>query len=230
MQPQSNPPVSFPQPREPEGKSKGMRIVIAIIGVILIMAAGGWFILGNNSGSGATASPTPGNGLSAFPTPSVTESPTEAPTSTPEPMDKSKVRIEVLNGTGVPGEAGFLQTALEGMGFEEITAGNADSQNATEAVATYSRDLSPALADEITAKLETLYTTVRTRRATISGDFDLTITTGPRKGGAAATATPKASATATPKASATASPKITATSTPSASASPTASPNNTLSN
>jgi hypothetical protein len=226
MEPQSqqapvNPPVSFPQPREPEGKSKTMKIIIAVVGVIIIMAVGGWFVLGNNSGGGASASPTPGNGLSAFPTPSTTEAPTTSPTPTAAPVNKSEVKIEVLNGTGVPGEAGFLQKALEGLGFEEITAGNADSQDETETVATYSRDLSPVIADEITEKLEELYTTVRTRRATISGGYDVSITTGPRKGAAA---TAKASATATPKTTATPKPSVSASPTASATATPTATP------
>lgn len=173
-----------------------MKVIIAVIGVILILVAGGWFILGNNSGSGATPSPTPNSGLSTFPTPAATETPAPSPTPDAEPVDKSEISIEVLNGTGVPGEAGYLQGELEDLGFEDITAGNADDQDATETVATYSRELSAEVADEITERLEELYETVRTRRATISGDFDVSITTGTRKN-----ASPRATSTASPTAS-----------------------------
>lgn len=204
--------VSFPQPKEPGGKSSA-KIIIAVIGVILIVVVGGWLILGNNTG-GSTATPTPVGGLSDFPSPT-TETPTPDPTATPTPAAKEDVKIEVLNGTGVPGEASFLENALTELGFENIEAGNADEQNSTETVATYSRELSPATADEITAKLEEIYDTVRTRRATVSGDFDVSITTGPRKAGSA-TASPKASvkASATPTASPTASATSTASPTP----------------
>jgi len=213
-QPIQSPQVSFPQPREPEArKGSNARVVIAIIGVIIIVVLGGWFILGNRDGS-ATPTPTPVGGLSTFPTPGTAATPETSPTPTPAPVDKSEVKIEVLNGTGVPGEASFLEKELVALGFENIKAGNADEQNATETVVTYSRDFSQATADEITAKLEEIYTTVRTRKATPSGDFDVSITTGPRKGGSTAkpaTAKPSATATATPKASASATPTPTAT-------------------
>lgn len=200
------PEVSFPQPREPQGKGSNAKIIIAVIGVILILVAGGWFILGNNSGDGATASPTPNSGLSTFPTPEATSTPEPTPTEEAKPVDKSEISIEVLNGTGVPGEASFLQGELEDIGFEDTTAGNADDQDATETVATYSRELSATVADEITAKLEELYETVRTRRATITGDFDVSITTGTRKKDSKATSSPKASASAKASATPTASP------------------------
>ncbi len=115
------------------------------------------------------------------------------------------MRIEVLNGTGIPGAASFLQDELKDLGFEDIEAGNADNQDQEETIVTYSRELNSAIADEITKKLEELYDSVRTRKATLSGDFDVSITTGPRKGGTA-TASPKATTTSSPKASATASP------------------------
>lgn len=196
------PEVSFPQPREPQSKGSNMKIIIAVVGVILILVAGGWFILGNNSGESSTPSPTPNDGLSSFPTPVPTEMPTSSPTVAPEPVEKSEIKVEVLNGTGVPGEAGFLQGELEDLGFEDITASNADSQDATETVATYSRDLSSEVVDEITAMLEKVYKTVRTRKATVSGDYDVSIVTGPRADKASATATASAKATATAKATA----------------------------
>lgn len=191
----SQPPeVSFPQPRDMGARGSNAKVIIAVVGVILIVIIGGWFILGNNSG-GTTASPTP-QGLSTFPSPT-TETPSPSPTATPTAPPKKEVRIEVLNGTGVAGEAGFLQDALKELGFVEIESGNAEEQDQEETVVTYSRELSPAIADEITAKLEELYTSVRIRRATISGDFDVSIITGPRKAGSA-TSSPVATSSPTP--------------------------------
>lgn len=205
--------VSFPQPKEPGGRGSNVKIIIAVVGVILIVLVGGWLILGNSSGGSETPSSTPDNGLSTFPSPNTT-TPTPDTSPSASPVAKSEVKLEVLNGTGVPGEASFLQDELEKLGFENIEVGNADEQDAKETVATYSREISPEVADEITARLEELYETVRTRRATVSGDFDISITTGPRKGGSA-TASPKASAK--PTATSTASPKTSATPTPTAS-------------
>lgn len=208
-QPRPMPPasdVSFPQPKEPASKGLNVKIIIAVVGVIVIILVGGWLILGSSSGGSQTPSPTPGGGLSPFPSPKTT-TPSPEPTPSASPMAKSEIKIEVLNGTGVPGEASFLQKELEKLGFEDIEAGNADEQDAKETVATYSREISPEVADEITARLEELYEKVRTRRATVSGGFDISITTGPRKKGSA-TASPKATAkaSATPTASPTPTP------------------------
>lgn len=201
------PEVSFPQPREAEGKSKNFKIIIAVVGVILIVVIGGWLILGNNSGEGGQPSPTPAeSGLSNFPTPALTQTPTPTPSASAAPVDKTSIKIEVLNGTGVPGEASFLEKELSELGYEDTTASNADDQSQTETVATYSRELSAVVADEITARLEELYEKVRTRRATISGGFDLSITTGPRK---TASASPKATSTSKATVTPTATPKAT---------------------
>lgn len=196
------PEVSFPQPREPQKKGGNAKIVFAVIGVILILVAGGYLILGSSSGNNSSASPTPDGGLATFPTPTVTQSPeaSPSPTASPAAVDKTKLKIEVLNGTGVPGEASFLKGKLEELDFKDIDAGNADSQNATETVATYSRELSPAVVDEITAMLEEVYETVRTRRSTQAGDYDVSITTGPRKKSTSSSPTATARATASPTA------------------------------
>jgi hypothetical protein len=219
----SQPEVSFPQPREPEARSSNAKIIIAVVGIIAIILLGGWFILGNSSGS-ESPSPTPSDGLTDFPSPATTATPTPSATSSPSPADKSKIKVEVLNGTGVPGEASFLQKELEELGFENIEAGNADEQDQTETIATYSRELSATVADEITARLEELYEKVRTRRATVSGGFDLTITTGPRKKTLGATSSPTAKASASPTTKASASPTATAKATATPTPSPTATP------
>lgn len=185
--------VSFPQPQTPDGKGNGVKIIIAVIGVLLIVVVGGWLILTASSDDGVAPTPSP-EGLSPIGTPMVAE-PLEAEpvaTPTPEPVDKTEIAIQVLNGIGTPGEASFLRDELTDIGFEEITAANADTQNATETVATYSRDLPASVADEITALLESLYQSVRTRRATVPEGFDVTITTGPRGTAATPTPTPQA--------------------------------------
>lgn len=65
----------------------------------------------------AKASPTP----SPSPTP-VAPTPTKAPE-----VDRSKVRVKILNGSGISGKASVVKTALNKKGYEEILTGNADS-------------------------------------------------------------------------------------------------------
>jgi len=192
--------VSFPQPKGLDKGNSNKKIIVAVVGVVLIVVFGGWLILRSSSGGSSTASPTPVGGLSSFPTPDVaTPMPSPSPTPSPSPIAKDKVKIEVLNGTGIPGEATFLQKELSKLGFENIEIGNADTQDQKETIVTYSRELDAATADEITQKLEGIYEKVRTRKASVSGGFDVSIKTGPRKTSSPAS-TPTAKSSPTTKA------------------------------
>lgn len=42
-------------------------------------------------------------------------------------LDKSSLAIQVLNGSGISGQAGKVQATLEGLGYTDVTTGNADS-------------------------------------------------------------------------------------------------------
>lgn len=57
--------------------------------------------------------------------------PTEepSPTPTPEEFDRAELSVQVLNGSGISGEAGVMQTYLEDLGYEDIEVGNADSSD-----------------------------------------------------------------------------------------------------
>ena len=51
---------------------------------------------------------------------------------------KGKIAVEILNGTGKPGEAGFLQDKLKALGYTKIEVGNATSQNNISTTVTFS--------------------------------------------------------------------------------------------
>jgi len=175
--------VGFPsQPRHEKSGKAIPKWIFGLIGVVIIIAAGGFLVLRGTVGGGASPTPT-GQSLGVVDTP--TPRPTSPPTPSPEPVEKADISIEVLNGTGTPGEAGFLVGELEKLGFEDIEAGNADSQDAKVTTVTYSRDIPDDIKDEITERLEVLYTDVTARTGSVSGGFDIRIVTGPRAAGAA---------------------------------------------
>ena len=193
--PQSIPPqedtpsVGFPEPKEPSGgKSKLVKWIVVLVGIIAIIAVGAWFIMQDVSTEDTAPENNSGSELSNLPTQEPTPTPEPTPTEEAEPVDKSEVRIEVLNGTGTPGDAGYLQGELEDIGFEDIDAGNADDQGETTTTATFSRELSAPIVDEITEKLEELYEDVSTRKSTLGDDYDVRIVTGTRKDATSTTA------------------------------------------
>jgi hypothetical protein len=197
--------VSFPSTASGGSKKKSGRAkgIIAILGVVIIVAVGGYLLLRftnspveeDNSPSATT------QGLSTFATPE--------PTPTPEAKAKADVVIEVLNGTGTAGDAGLAKDELVDLGYEQITADNADSQDESITTITYDRGLDEANMDAITKAIEDVFEEVKVKKASLSGGVDVRIVTGPRAGATPtpeATSEPTASPTSTPTASPTASP------------------------
>ena len=194
VSPQSN--VSFPTVGQP-GKSGGSKTLL-VIGILILVAILGFVIYKSAANNDETLiEPTPFDNLTTDTT-SVSATSTPVATATPKPADKSKVVIEIQNGTGITGDGAYLQTQLSSLGYTNIKVGNASlTVSATEV--TFSKTLSASIVDELTTKLKALYTTVTVKPA-VTSTTDVLIVTGLKKG-----ATPKASvapsATATPKAS-----------------------------
>ncbi len=197
-------PVSFPQPAARKKGGIGKFIIIflglAILGVI------GFLVFKGVGGGEATPTETPSvESISGSSSDTLGSSTSESPS--PEPVDKADVSIKVENGTGIAGEAGYLQGILANMGYTKIEVGNADSEDNSATQVTFSADLSQSVIDEITKKLESLYETVKTKTSSTQTSSDVIITTGLRKGSTpkpastdAPAATTKASSSPTPTA------------------------------
>ena len=61
--------------------------------------------------------------------PTSTPSPTPHPTPTPNPLIRSDWSFEILNGSGVTGEAKKLADKLKDLGYPVVKSGNADKDN-----------------------------------------------------------------------------------------------------
>lgn len=92
----------------------------------------------------------------------VTLSPT--PTATPTPVievDLSEYEIEVLNGSGITGEAGRQQENLETEGFVVDSVGNADNSDYTDTVIQAKSDVSQAFLTKLREFLEESFTVAK---------------------------------------------------------------------
>jgi hypothetical protein len=159
--------VGFPQaaiPAKPRSKGK---IIVLIVILLLLLGAGAWFVFGM-PGLGGEANQTP--------TPSTAQE-TTTPSPTVEPIDREEVSIHILNGTGIPGSAGDLQEALEGLGYSDIETGNAENYDNKSALVSFDSSLTDNIRQEILEKLEDLYEDVDSTEESLS-DFDVIITTG----------------------------------------------------
>jgi flagellar basal body-associated protein FliL len=194
-------------PPQPIKKNKGGAKWILIVVLLLLIAGVAGFFLTQSQKEEATPSPEPTTFVEET-------SPTETPeaTSSPKPADKANIKVEVQNGTGIPGEAGFLQDELKKLGYTKITVGNAETQDATTTTIVFGSSVSSDVKDELTEKLKTLYKSVETKTSSTLTKSDILITTGLRKNATAkpsASSTPKASTSPTPTTKASASPTST---------------------
>lgn len=182
--------VSFPTVGEPK-KANGAKTLL-IVGVLILVGILGFVIYksASNKNIETLSEPTPFDNLVA----PVEEPVISTPVATPAAVkvDKTKVKIQVQNGTGITGEAAYLQTQLKGLGYTDISVGNSSSQNLTATQVSFGSTLSSDVVTEITAKLKSLYQSV-TVTTSASTTFDIVVTTGLRTG-----ATPKPSVSATP--------------------------------
>lgn len=207
--------VSFPTVDESPRKVKGAKTLL-IAGILVLIGILGFVIFKSASKKSDTISIEPSvedtftEPIAQTPTPTSTS--TLSVLATPKASSKTGVTIEVQNGTGITGEAAYLQTQLKNLGYEKISVGNAGSQNATVTNVTFSKSLSGDIVDEITKKLQSLYQEVSVKTSSTQTS-DIIIVTGLRKG-----ATTKPTATSTPKSSST------PTASPRASSTPTSTP------
>lgn len=200
--------VGFPQNNPDKPKSKAGLIIFIILGILLI-AGGVIFFLSRRGNASVIESPSPSSFFDQSQSSPVESS---SPLPSASPVSKASIKIQVLNGTGIPGEASFLQGLLNKAGYNNVTAGNSDTSGATITEITYGSSVSQAIQSDIETRLKLVYTSIDSNVSSSLTTSDIKIVTGTRKGAASATPKPSASASATPK------PSITPT------ASPTASP------
>lgn len=172
---------------------------------LLVLGALGVYLFTRSAGN-ATPSPTPSFGV----VPIDNEVSNATPSPTPAPVDKKDIKIEIQNGTGIAGEAAFLQAKLKALGYSDITAKNADKTDYTDTIVTFSKDTPTSVSDEIKKELEGLYKKVVVKTSSTQ-KTNVVIITGLRAG---ATTKPTTKATSTPKTSASATPTSSATPTP----------------
>lgn len=200
---QVTPPQSTSFSVDPKQKNSGSKWVLIFIGLLILGGAGIFFF--TKSDNEPISTPTP-----SFNVAPIEDNATPSPVASSEPVKKEDVSIEIQNGTGITGEAAYLQTKLKALGYTDIKVGNASLTDNTETTVTFSKTLSQTVQDEIKTELEKIYKDVNVKTSSTQKS-DVIIVTGLRSG---QTTKPTSSATPKPSASASPSASTTPTSTP----------------
>lgn len=186
----STPAPAVGQTQKKKGSNKWLFI---FLGLLILGGAGIFFF--SSSTDNAKPSPTPSFGV--IPVDEYTPEPTS--TATPKPVNKEDVVIEIQNGTGIAGEAGYLQGKLKALDYTDIEVGNASSTDHSDTTVTFKKGTSTTIQNEIKTELEDIYKKVVVKTSSTQ-DADIVIITGLRSNQTAkpkSTSTPEASATPT---------------------------------
>lgn len=185
--------TSLPQTPKPPTNKNWKWLIVLVLFLVVIGAVTFFVFKSSKTASTLEESPTPDtSSLSNFATPE----PSATPSATPS--DKSQIKIQILNGTGIIGEAGYLSNKLNALGYTNISTGNASTQNSTDTQVTFSSGVGGDVIDEITSSLKDIYVNVTTSNSSLN-DFDIQIIAGLRKGQTSVpTSTPGESPTPTP--------------------------------
>lgn len=145
-------------------------ILILIIGGII---AGGVIVYRGAQGKGDS----PIISIKDTPTPTPTETPTPTPTPTPTEISLSDYKIQVLNGSGAPGEAGAVRDLIGKEGAKDVATDNADSYDYKDTEIQFKKEVE----EEIFAKLKEIlsdYDVVKGKILPESSDYDIIIIVG----------------------------------------------------
>jgi len=202
----SNNGVAFPSVNQPKKGGNGAKTIL-IIGILALTGILGFVIYksATNKDEEIITEPTPFENV-VDQTQQINEA-TPTPMATSSAVSKSEIKIQVQNGTGITGEAAYLETQLKKLGFENISVGNSSTQDQTSTKISLGASVPTSIATEIANKLGTIYQSVSTTTST-NTTYDIVIVTGLRKG--SSTSKPTSSpASIIPSASPSASPKAT---------------------
>ncbi len=178
-------------------KKKNSSMLVVIITILIIVAVAGFILIRSRKQNNQTQATVTGT---------ATKETTPIPSPTPQ-IDKQSVKIQVLNGTGMPGQAASVITDLTKAGFNpnNIQADNAsDYDHSATTVATKSGFT--GIVDDIKNALSSTFNNVSVDSAPLddTNSYDVIITTGGKKYVAptaastpATTETPTATPTAT---------------------------------
>lgn len=101
-----------------------------------------------------------------------------APTPTPQTVDLSAYSVQILNGSGIIGEAGKVKTLLEEQGFKEFTTGNAKSFEFTNTEVSMKVNIEEAAFDKIKQALGENYTVIKADPLEDNSKYNIVITIG----------------------------------------------------
>jgi hypothetical protein len=162
-----------------KGSKNGFKIflIVFLLLIAIGLAVGGFFYYKNSS---KVSSDNSQNG--GVPTSHISPTPTPTPKPTEEAIDLKKYKVQVLNGSGVTGEAKKVSELLVKNGFSAATVGNASRQDYTDTIIEIKDGVAEEVFEKIKNSLGDSYDVTLSEKPLESKSiYDIVVTIGKRK-------------------------------------------------
>lgn len=167
------------QPQEKEGRKIPLKQYL-MLGVSLLMFSGALLFMAYNFHFfpfSLQAQPMRAVVAEPLPQPVVSSAPTSVITEDVK-LKKEDIKIQVLNGSEIAGQAGRLKDQLEALGYANVEIGNAEGPISNATIVIFSENVAQNLQDEIMIELKKTFTSVEMQQLPEIEGFDVSITTG----------------------------------------------------
>ena len=153
---------------EVEKNNGGLKIWQVIIGIALAIGMGvGFYLLTNLDGGKQELAPVIEEEIAVTPT--------------VMPVNLSQYRLQILNGSGIEGEAGRIRERLEALGFKDFVTGNADSYDYEITEINYKQEISDEVIIKIIEELDIDRETTKSAELEDDNEFDIRLILGEMK-------------------------------------------------
>lgn len=173
-----NPEETFVEDEKSEGSNS--KTMVIVLSVLLIVLGGLGYIIWTQfntkpkSRSNSTTVPTTGVTVIS---PTVGVSPTKTlSASSSATLQDSKTTIQVLNGSGIPGQADQIKSDLAKIGFTDITTGNSSGITLSKTLVVFKKSVPSSTRDTIAEILKKRFSDISVQE-TEENEFDVSITT-----------------------------------------------------
>lgn len=171
------PDTSQVPPRAGGGMGKFLALFLTLL-IIAALGGGVYYYRSNVEGNPLTQNETSKTEEKVETTPAA-----QTPTPTIPQVDLSSLKVQILNGSGVAGEAGKAQSYLEKPGFKSFKTGNASSFNFTDTTVALKANTPEEVFTEAQKALSDYYQNVVKADKPLpeSSEFDIVVTIGKKK-------------------------------------------------
>ncbi len=159
-----------------EKKSMQKQLILLCLSLLLLIGAIGYFLLWSET----IANPWFKKPKSLYHKPTAVTVPsiTSQPSPTIKPFtDKSAIKIQILNGSGIEGQAGKLSNLLKGAGYNNVTIGNVNNLEQRTTII-YNKLLPKDVLVGITDAMKNDFPDPTSQETSQSAEYDILITTG----------------------------------------------------